>query len=124
MEVNKTIQRKPVKRQITNPEKAVSIIAAAVKEAIAVIATATGEAKQLVANDALRATDVVANNAANAAKVANVIVGGDHDLLIKLEERLVVVLTRVAELKTDLKADIKDIKEGTAVKIETNRINI
>lgn len=94
--------KRNTKRETMNPEKAVNIIAAAVKEALSVIAIAAREAKQVVASDVSDATHLLANNAADAARVASTKNEGDHDLLIELR----------TEMK-GLRTDIRELKDGT-----------
>lgn len=128
-----------IKKETTNhlnsTQKAIKILAVAVEKAaakisdasnvaIAKIDTAADVASNKIANDALRATDVVANNAAAALKVSNATSGNDHDLLTRLDERLTQIDKNIDLVKRELKEDIKEIKDGTAAKIESNRLQI
>jgi hypothetical protein len=67
---------------------------------------AASEALQTIATAATEATKVVATAAAEASKVINAKGAIDHDLLIELKTRM-----------ESLKDDIKDLKDGTTVKI-------
>lgn len=128
----KTNTKKP---RISTTEKAMKVLAIAVDkaankivssadDAIAKIAKATDIASDKIASDALKATNVVANDAAAALKVSSASGNIDHDLITKLGVGLEQVVETIKELKIDLKADIKDIKDGTSQKIEANRLNI
>jgi len=123
------------KARLTPIEKAMKILAIAVEKAsdkitdaadnaIIKVSKAADVASDKLAVDAIRATDVVVNNAATALKVSGATENMDHDLLIKLEVSLKHVSDTLLLVKSELKEDIKDIKDGTALKIETNRVNI
>lgn len=63
-----------------------------------------------IANAAEEARRVISNAAAEALRVINATTlggGGDHDLIIRLDTKM-----------DDLKADIKELKDGTAIKID------
>ena len=120
---------------VSSAEKAIKLLAIAVEKAAEKIGTASeiaidkiGKAADVasgkLANDALRASDVVANNAAIALKTSNASGSNDHDLLLKLEAGLQFLNSTLIEVKRELKEDIKDIKDGTAQKIESNRQEI
>jgi hypothetical protein len=70
------------------------------------VENAASEALRTIATAATEATKVVASAAAEAAKVINAKGAIDHDLLIELKTRM-----------ESLKDDIKDLKDGTTVKI-------
>lgn len=114
------VKRNTGKREIMNPEKAVNIIAAAVKEALAVIATAAREAAQLVASDVRDATRLLANNAADAAKVTNAKGADDHDLLIELKTKIEGLITDIKDYKNEKadKHDVDDLKTAVYKTIE------
>lgn len=113
-------KRNTSKREIMNPEKAVNVIAAAVKEALAIIATAAREAAQLVASDVRDATKLLASNAADAAKVANVKGADDHDLLVELKTKMEGLIADIKEYKNDKadKHDVDDLKTAVYKTIE------
>ena len=111
-----------IKILATAVEKAAEKINSSADNAISKISKAAEVASDKLANDALKATDVVANNAATALKVSSVTTGNDHDLLIRLEEGIKVLSQNMIQVKLELKEDIKEIKEGTSVKIENNRV--
>jgi hypothetical protein len=71
------------------------------------IEQAANEAVRVIAQAAEAAARVVANAAAESVKVANIKSADDHDLLIELKTKL-----------DGLKADIKDIKDGTSRRID------
>jgi hypothetical protein len=85
----------------------------AASDAVRAIASAAQDAVKVLANATSEATKVVANNAAEALKVSNSGNANDHDLLIRLETKM-----------TDLKEDIKDIKDGTTAKINDHEIRL
>ena len=84
-------------------------ISQAAEDAVNIIATAADKATKSIAAAALDATKLLASNATEAARVIHQKDsehGSDHDLLTKLEVKM-----------DSLKADIKDLKDGTASKI-------
>ena len=68
---------------------------------------AVQEAKHVIAEAAGEATRVIAQAAQAAQIVQSKISSEDHDLLIELKTKMI-----------DLKADIRDIKDGVSVKID------
>jgi hypothetical protein len=77
------------------------------------IEKAAAEAVRVIAASAENASHVIAMAAAEALKVANVQSSNDHDLLIKLGEKM-----------EGLKSDIKDIKNDSACKIADHEIRV
>jgi hypothetical protein len=71
------------------------------------------DAVRTIADAAAAATKVIAAAAAEAAKVVNVKSTTDHDLLIELKTRM-----------DSLKDDIRDLKDGTTVKIADHESRI
>ena len=128
----KTNTKKPV---LSTTEKAMKILAIAVEKAANKITDTAGSAvveihkaanvaSDKIASDVSNAKKVIADDAATALKVSSTTTNIDHDLITKLGVGLETVVETIKELKLDLKADIKDIKDGTSVKIETNRLAI
>lgn len=78
-------------------------IDAAAESAMRLIASATEAAAKTLANAAAEAVKVVAATAAESAKNVEFRRTEDHDLLIRLEEKMV-----------GIKADIHELKEGHA----------
>jgi hypothetical protein len=74
---------------------------------------AAQDAIKTIAKAAEEAAKVVANSAAEAVKVANAKNDGDHDILIVLKTKM-----------EDLKADIKDLKDGTTTQIGDHELRI
>jgi N12 class adenine-specific DNA methylase len=74
---------------------------------------AATEALRTIAIAAAEATKVVASAAAEAAKVINAKGAIDHDLLIELKTRM-----------ESLKDDIRDLKDGTTVKISDHETRL
>ncbi len=87
--------------------EAVNVITQAANAATKSIANAAESAAKLIANNAESAAKVVANAEAAALRVANVKGPDDHDLLIRIETRM-----------EGLKADIKELKDGTSKRID------
>lgn len=123
------------KSTLSSTEKAMKIVAIAVDAAAAKIASSAASAVVEIHNAANIATDkiaidvsnakkVVADDAATALRVSNTTTNIDHDLITELGVSLKVVVQTISDLKIDLKADIKEIKDGTALKIEKNRVDI
>lgn len=79
------------------------------KEAAKIIADATELAAKAIASAAEIAAKVVANTAAESARTIAIRGADDHDLLIELKTRM-----------EGLKSDIKEIKDGTALKIDNH----
>ena len=77
------------------------------------VESAAGEALRVIATAATEATRVVAHAAAEAVKVLDAKGAIDHDLLIELKTRM-----------EALKDDIKDLKDGTNVRIEDHEVRI
>jgi broad-specificity NMP kinase len=75
-------------------------------EAMRVLAQAADAASERLAGAANDATKVVANAASEAVKVSFTRSTDDHDLLIKIDTQV-----------KGLKDDIKDLKDGTTIKI-------
>lgn len=75
-------------------------------EAVRVITQAAEVAATRLASAANEATRVVASAASEAVKVSSVRTSDDHDLLIRIDSQV-----------KDLKEDIKDLKDGTSIKI-------
>jgi len=127
-----TNTKKPI---LSTTEKAMRILAIAVEKAATKITDTAGNAvvdihkaanvaSDKIASDVSNAKRVIADDAATALKVSSTTTTIDHDLITKLGVGLETVVETIKELKLDLKADIKDIKDGTSQKIETNRLNI
>src|ERR1017187_6129506 len=84
-------------------------ISAAASDAVKLIASATSDAAKTIADAASQARSVVAANASEAARILNVKNadgGSDHDLLTTLGVKV-----------DSLKADIKELKDGTSSRI-------
>lgn len=77
-----------------------------VVEAVRVISQAADTAAVRLASAVNEATRVVANAASEAIKVSSARTADDHDLLIKIDTQV-----------KGLKDDIKDLKDGTSIKI-------
>lgn len=75
-------------------------------EAVRVITQAAEVAATRLASAANEATRVVASAASEAVKVSSARTADDHDLLIKIDTQM-----------QGLKADIKDLKDGTSFKL-------
>lgn len=117
------LKRNTSKREIMNPEKAVNIIAVAVKEALAVIAAAAREATQLVASDVRDAAKLLASNAADALKLTNAKSADDHDLLVELKTKMEGLITDIREYKND-KADRHDVEDLKTVVYKDNETRL
>ena len=85
----------------------------AAQEATQVIAVAAEKATNAIASAALDATKLLSINAQEATKVALEKNCSDHDLLIELKTKM-----------DSLKDDIKDLKDGTTIKIEDHETRI
>lgn len=82
------------------------------------IAEAARLAKDQVASEVKNATQLIAQNAAVASKVVDKRQGDDHDLLTGLIRDVANNDRNNATRINDLKADIKEIKDGTTSRIE------
>lgn len=78
----------------------------AAKEAVRIISQAAEVAATRLASAAADATKVVASAASEAVKVTSARTADDHDTLIRIEEQV-----------KGVKGDIKDLKDGTSIKI-------
>ena len=96
------LTKKPLTSIDSDAETAVKIIGAAAEIAAKGIASAAEQAAK-----------VVANAAAESVKIVNIKGSEDHDLLIRLEEKM-----------AGLKMDIKDLKNGTSAKISDHESRI
>ncbi len=99
-------------------------INSAASEAVKVISEAAGQATKSIAAAALEATKLLALNAAEAAKVTNSKGADDHDSITTLIGTVGNLNTRLGEKFDELKADIKDLKDGTATKIADHETRI
>lgn len=99
-----------MKKPTTNNQ--ISIDTAA-SEAVKIISDAASKATTAIADAALSASKLLASNAAEAVKVSSVKDGNDHDLLQRLDQKV-----------DSLKEDIKEIKDGTAVKIADHELRL
>jgi hypothetical protein len=86
---------------------AVKLIAEATSKATAAIASAASDAAKVVAENALTAAKVVADRA-GADRAGAISLMEDHNLLVRLEEKI-----------EGIKTDIKDLKDGTSQRIST-----
>jgi hypothetical protein len=77
------------------------------------IANAADDAVKVIAHAADEASKVIACAAAEALKVSNIIRDTDHDLLIELKTRM-----------EGLRNDIKDLNDGTTLKIENHEVRL
>jgi hypothetical protein len=107
------------------PTKITTDINKSAANAIQVISEAAHNATNTIAEAALNASKLLASNAADAAKRASVITSADHDSITMLIATVGHLNDRLTEKFDDLKCDIKDLKDGTANKINdhTTRIN-
>lgn len=94
-------------------EIARTLIAEQVAANVKTIASAVDEAAKLLASANESAVKLLASNAAEAAKVLSIRGTDDHDLMLELKTEFRI------EMK-GLKADIKDLKDGTTAKIESH----
>lgn len=97
-----------------------------ISEAKNEIALAVKDAGTLIAKQAADAVQVIAAAAATALKVDNVKGIGDHDSITTLIETVSGLNLRFSEKFDELKADIKDLKDGTATritKLEAEKLN-
>ena len=78
---------------------------------------AAAEAVRVIASAAREASHVVANATAEAVKVASLQSSSDHDILNSLVGSVFNLDAKFTEKFNDLKADIKDIKDGTSNQI-------
>jgi hypothetical protein len=100
-------------------------------KALNLIASAAVEAAKVIASSALDATKVIANSAADATKVMHDRGAGDHDTLLvlvasvdNLEKKF---SEKFADIKNDIKADIKDLKDTNSCRIsalEVDKLNV
>lgn len=79
------------------------------EEAIRVLAQAAEVAATRLAGAANDATKLVASAASDAVKLTSIRIADDHDLLIQIDTQMKALI-----------ADIKELKEGTAGKIENH----
>lgn len=111
----KTNTKKPIKSNSIDTKEAVSIIAeaadkaankidTATEKAVILLASAAKEATTTLASAAKDATTLLASNASDAVKVSNAKNEGDHDLLIRLEEKM-----------GGIKNDIKDLGDNNTI---------
>lgn len=91
---------------IEETNKAKTDIERSAAEAVKVITQAAEAAAQRLASAANEATRVVASAASEAVKVSSARTSDDHDLLIRISEKV-----------DGLKGDVKDLKDGTSIKI-------
>ena len=94
------------KKQLTSIEKAAN-------SAVAMLAEAAAKATQAISSAALDATKLLASQASEAAKITNGKGSDDHDMIVRLDTKM-----------DDLKSDIKELKDGTAIKIESHETRI
>lgn len=83
------------------------------EEAIRVLAQAAEAAATRLAGAANDATKLVASAASDAVKLTSIRVSDDHDLLIQIDTQMKALI-----------ADIKELKEGTAGKIENHEMRL
>lgn len=97
----------PIKKSTPNHiDEAITRIAQAANVATLAIGNAADLAVKLIASNAEAAAKVVSTAAAESAKAANMKGQDDHDLLIRIETRM-----------EGLKADIKELKDGTSTQL-------
>ena len=111
-----------MKKPTTNNQISIDIAAA---EALKLLTDASNKQLQLIADAALNATKLLASQAAEADKVKSVKGVDDHDALTTLIGSVSTLNDRLTEKFNDLKADIKDLKDGTSSQIADhgNRID-
>lgn len=97
----------------------------AAADAVKLIGDAASKSKTDIADAVLSATNLLAVQAAQAKKVADVKGTDDHDALTTLIGSVSTLNDRLTEKFNDLKADIKDLKDGTSSQIADhgNRID-
>lgn len=105
-------------------KKATQEINEAAAQAVQVITDAAGAATKSIAQAALEATKLLALNASEAAKVTNSKGADDHDSITTLIGSVANLSLRLGEKFDELKADIKDLKDGTAAKISDHEVRI
>lgn len=123
----KTIQSKPIKSNYIDTKEAVSIIAEAAdkaankiniatEKAVILLASAAKEATTTLASAAKDATTLLASNASDAVKVSNSKNEGDHDLLMKVDTKLEILISDIKGYRSE-KAD-KDVVDDLKIKLD------
>lgn len=118
--MNENKQEKETGRSLREAAKIIIDLAVDAKREIA---AAVVDAKTLLASAAMEASKVVSATAAENQKTLHANTIGDHDVithLVDAVENLDKKFTaQFSDLKTDLKADIKDLKEGNSQRISS-----